>query len=1038
MLVIFGLLPLSTLGVSGGGQLPAPEVFLIDNWQSEDGLPQDRVSSIVQTRDGFIWVGTDLGLARFDGLRFTSFSGITHQGLFRLSRVSKLFEAGDGTLLIAGRRAELAAFRDGKFELLSPSSKDSRRGQYVGFLNTKAGGTIIAEEGWGLWRWDDGRLQALCTNSGIRNLVSNGFAEDERGRIWFIQRGGNLYRFSDGKLEAVILPAELGGEACQVLKRDAAGRLWLGTLAGLAVLKAGQFERVNLSGINQPYEIHDLLCASDGGLWIQHGKTFRKFKDDQWVTDPVELKKLGSPSFLAEDRWGRLCVITASDGLIRIAEDGMIVKMDPNSGLPGNSLICRLEDREGNEWFGTERTGLLRIRPRVFASLFPPSGESIFPRSVCEDHAGGIWIGAFDQGLFHNVGTNWSHYADMTDNSRMAITSVLEDSRSNLWVGAIGGLFRFHEGRFEEAVEGFEPIINVMNLFEDSSGRIWFGCNSGLFVLDQGKLTNVRPLGEDLGFNMGGADVRIVVEDRQGRIWVGTGGSGLLCLEGGQWKAYSSKDGLAGNFVMTLFCDAEGELWISTYGSGLSRLHGGKFSNYNTQNGLADNFITHITEDRNGWLWMASSQKGAFRVARHEFDEVERGEISNVTSITYNRSDGLLSMDCSWINQPAGCSTRDGRLLLPTLKGVVVARPEAVDPNLQPPPVFIEATAINGRLATLAGKGESSLVVPPGSVSLEISYNALCYSAPEKIRFRHLLSNLESAWIECGGTRAVQYFHLPPGKYQFRVTACNNDGVWNADGAKLNITVEPYLWQTWTFRTMLLLLSLGAVVSVVWQIGRVRSQRRIRHLQQEQAVEQERARIARDMHDELGSRLTQASLITESVARGISQDAASRQRLTTLADTIKRMTLSMDELVWAVSPKHDTLDGLANYLVRYTQEFLGGTTLGCQLYVPAELPHREIKSSVRHNLFLAFKEALRNCVRHAQAGRVRVSLHFDGKMVRLEVVDDGQGFAPGSVGNLARGLQNMRDRLEIIGGTCQVESAEGMGARVIFEVKLEK
>jgi len=1005
---------------------------LIRNWQSDDGLPHDTVSSIVQTHDGFLWVATDRGLARFDGLKFTVFSGFNRPDLGYLSQVSRLFEAGDGSLLIVGSRAELAVFRQNKFELISAPSKDLKRGQFRNFLNSRFGGTILTEEGGLLWRWANGKLTALCTNDAIKKLAANGLGEDDLGQIWLIQRGGNLLRFAAGKLEVVNLPAALPGETCLALTQDAVGRLWLGTSAGLAVLRAGQFERVTLPDIRQPFAIQDLLFTRDGGLWVQHGRVFQKLKDDHWISGPVEVTELRSTTFLAEDRWGRLCVGTQAEGLFRIAEVGTTSHTDHNSGLPGDALLCHLEDREGNEWFGLKDAGLVRLRPKWIANLHPFSKRPVDVSSVCEDHEGGLWISIMGEGVFKSVGSNFVNYA--ADVPPTAVGSLLEDSRTNLWLGTSAGLFQLRAGRFVQALDSTQNIKGILNLYADSLGRLWFGCGSGLYVLEKGQLTHFHPLGEELGFDMNAADVRAVIEDRQGRIWVGTGGRGLLAWEDGKWKRYLPKDGLGGAFIMALYVDTEGNLWVSTYGGGLSRWRGGQFFNYNTGNGLADNFVTHISEDRNGWLWMGSSKNGVFRVAKQQFDAVARGETPSVTCIAYDRSDGLVSMDCNWAYQSAGCTTRDGRLLLPTLKGVVAIHPETVELNPLPPPVFIEALTIEGRPVAMTATKESSCNVPPGTHLLEITFNALCYSAPEKVRFRHTLTGLESTWIESGNSRSVQYYHLGPGKYQFQVTACNNDGVWNRDGATLAITIQPFFWETWTFRALCVLLLLGTLAGIVWQIGRARAQRKINQLQRQQAVEQERGRIARDMHDELGSRLTKAGLITKSLARGLNQQDQSRQRLASLQQTVEEMTLTMDELVWTVNPKQDTLNGLANYLVHYTKEFLADSGLECRLDLPTDLPSGLLSSQTRHGLFLAFKEALNNCVHHAQAHRVAVIMRVAGGVLRLEVSDDGQGFAPDQVRPVARGLENMRERLASLGGTCLVESVAGQGTRVTFEI----
>jgi signal transduction histidine kinase len=328
------------------------------------------------------------------------------------------------------------------------------------------------------------------------------------------------------------------------------------------------------------------------------------------------------------------------------------------------------------------------------------------------------------------------------------------------------------------------------------------------------------------------------------------------------------------------------------------------------------------------------------------------------------------------------------------------------------------------------------LTVPAGKQRLEFRFTGLYFSAPERVCYRYQLEGLDADWVESGTATAAYYSYVPPGSYRFRVTAHNGNGVWNEAGAVLALSVLPHYWQTWWFRVAAWLASVAAASGVLAAVLRRRHELRIQALERQRAIERERSRIAQDMHDELGSRLTKAGMVTEMVRRELGASPARQQRLETLRDTPQEMTVTMDELVRAVNPRHDTLDGLANYVVRFTQEFFADTDIQCLLNVPADLPAVPLTAQIRHNLFLAFKEALNNAAKHAAATEVSVRVKFAAGRLLLEVADNGIGFAADRPHTGGRGLANMRDRLNAIGGSCDIESKAGAGTRVLLKAPL--
>ena len=583
------------LSTANAGTAPvvatAPSDYLIRNWQSDDNLPSDQVNSIIQTRDGFLWLGTDLGLARFDGAQFKVFSGFTQKDLENVSHIERLFETREGDLLMAGYRGQLVAYCKGQFTRLTPINHAPLCGDYRCFLNTRTGGTLIGEEGGILWRWQKGQLTALCTNAAIQKLGPSSLGEDALGQIWLAQPGGKLLRFAAGKLESVALPEETAGETCRDFAVDAAGTLWLGTSRGLTRWQAGQFERVPLPEIVTHFAVEHLTPSHNGGLWLQHGNVFQKFQTNGWSGPAVTVPGLKAVTFLVEDSWDRLCVGTKDQGVLRLGADGSILSTDTRNGLPASIVLCRCRDREGNEWLGLDQAGLVRLRPRPVETLPSPSGKPGPVHAVAEAAQGDLWLTTAEEGLLHWDG---ARYVSLPDGGLKDATCLLT-GRNHFWIGTKQGLFEYRDHHFLPVTAPEQKLNQIYNLFEDSQERLWVGCATGLWVLEKGQFTALRPLGKELGLEHQAHDVRAVTEDHQGRIWVGTGGDGLFCLEGGQWRVQT---GLNGSFVLTLFVDGKGDLWVSTYGGGLHRWRNGQLSNYTTKQGLVDNFITHICEDQ--------------------------------------------------------------------------------------------------------------------------------------------------------------------------------------------------------------------------------------------------------------------------------------------------------------------------------------------------------------------------------------------------------------------------------------------------------
>jgi len=463
-----------------------------------------------------------------------------------------------------------------------------------------------------------------------------------------------------------------------------------------------------------------------------------------------------------------------------------------------------------------------------------------------------------------------------------------------------------------------------------------------------------------------------------------------------------------------------------------------KWKSYSTDNGLASDSISYLIEDEVGYLWLGSNM-GLMRIQKKLLNDFAGGTASSISCRTFVETDGLPTRECSSGSQPAACRTSDGRLFFPTTKGLVSVNPAELKPNLQPPLVMIESVRVDGReqkTNALSSAWTESVVIPPGHEQLEIDYTALNFSAPDAVHFKYRLEGRDTAWTEAHAERVANYSNLSPGHYQFHVVAFNEDGVPNETGGVLTISVQPQFWQTWWFRAAGILCLIGIVVGVVRYIS-TQKLKRAAHLHEQQ--ERERARIARDLHDQLGANLTQVALLGEMAEVDKNLPGEIELHAQQISHTARETTRALDEIVWAVNPSNDTLEGLANYACKYAQEYLALAGLRYRAEVPTRLPATDIPPEVRHNVFLAFKESVNNVVKHAHASEAWIRLRLSPENFILEIEDNGRGLGgvDQKAAQLRNGLRNMRKRMADIGGEFTISPGANGGTIVRLTVPVK-
>ena len=962
-------------------------------WTTDDGLPDSRVTAVLQSHNGYLWVGTRSGLARFDGVRFTIFdSGNTPE--MQSPHVTCLFEDSTGTIWIGHESGELTCYRNEHFYAVPVKG-----------------------------------------SSHVRKII--GVVADPNGDIWVLNVEGELTRIKDG----FMIPSPPGKAVhLLALARKPAGGFWIQRDNEVEELEGDQLRPVHLDEPPVNRYIQGIGASHDGGLWVMTGGRMRKWKDGQWTEDlgPTPWR-WDAVHTLIEMKDGYLAAATSDQGLFLIIPNQGVLHFCRTNKLLDDWSTSLCEDHEGNLWTGTGNSGLTLLRAGNITTLKPPDlwqGRAVL--SVASSLDGALWIGTEGAGLYRFHDGSWTNFDQAAGLTPPYIWSVLPDTQGRTWAGTWGGgLYGWNGARFEVPPElrGFD--VHVPALFASPAGGLLIGTGIGLMRYEAGKITW---LAREPELHL--PDVRTVTEAPDGTLWFGMSGGGLGRLQHGVLRQFRRSDGLSSDFVQCLHLASDGTLWIGTF-NGLDRLKDGRFVAITKEQGLPNDIICAIEDDGRGYFWI-SSHGGIMRVDKTELNRCADGQIKQLHCLTYGLSDGLPTLECSGGFQPASCWTSDGRLWFPTSEGLVAVDPGNVRTNTLVPPVVIERLLVDDQVVSDGTTPESPLRITPGRHRFEFQFTGLSFDAPEKVRFRYRLEGLESEWVDVQSPRRAYYSHIPPGDYRFRVLACNNDGVWNEQGATLAFTVLPAFWQTWWFRVLGAAMTALAGGGIVWLDARRRMRRKLERLERQQAVERERARIARDIHDDLGAGLTRVSLLSESVSAEEVSPPRAAEVLGSIFLATCEMTQAMDEIVWAVNPQHDTLDSLATYLGKFAQDFLEGTGLRCRLDMSVQLPNWRLEAEVRHNLFLAFKESLNNALRHAGATEVRISLATDNHAFTIVVEDNGKGFTHDSKGIAPipgpstgrNGLANMRHRLQRVGGQCEIQSALGKGTRVEFHVPI--
>ncbi len=947
-------------------------------WQADDGLPGDNVTGVTQTEDGYLWIATQTGLARFDGIRFENIK-------MPLGRAHPIIRA---------------------------------------LLQDDSGRLWLAEEGGVLVRLLGGKPLSLSSRDGLSRAQPLEMAQDVTGAVWLSSGDGSVSRVSGETVRRFTAAEGLpeGGACC--LARDSQKQLWFAKAGQVGIFREGQFQTL----LTLPERSIHLQARRAGGVWICAGDRLMYYLPEGLRVDVATLPPDTTPvrpTALFEDADGAVWVGTIAGGLFR-CEGSNVTRIETSH----RRIRTVTQDSEGNIWVGTDGGGLNRLRRQVVEIQGKDAGLPFDTvRSACEDAAGNIWVVTQNGDVVNNTGGSWKTISASDTWPGGLATCVACDRDGVVWIGTFShGLCRWQEGKLAllRRAAGLAQV-SIRSLFVDSRENLWIAFSQGdvLQRFSQGQFRNY-----DLPPDS--RPIRAFTEDARGDVWMANLDMQLLRVEGDRVVDETDKTTETRHPIRCLAATPDGALWIGYSSAGLGRLKDGHFEIIGRDEGLKDDSICSLMPDSKGSMWFGSDH-GIFRAGLPDLLAAGAGQEVSVPCIGYGRDEALPSLQGYYGYAPGATRTRDGRILIPTHSGLAIVHPDQIRANLIPPPVTIAQVELDGQAIQVGAPGRKA-VIHPEHRKIEVAFTAPSFIEPEKVRFRYQLEGWDEDWVEVDNERLATYSRLPAGDYCFRVFAGNSDGLWNAAGAEFRFEVAPFFWNSWWFRAGITAVLVGIIFAAVRFVAVRRLRVKVARLEKENAVQKERARIARDIHDDLGARLTQISLLTEITQQAIAEPAVTGNHINQIAGLSRQGIKSLDEIVWAVNPRNDTLADLLDYAGQYALDFLRAAGVRCRIDFPAAPPVRELSGEVRHGLFLAVKEALNNIVKHAHATEVSLQAAVDEKGLRWEISDNGRGFEMSPDNALADGLRNIQKRLAEMGGRCEIISRVGGGTRVRLEI----
>ncbi len=962
---------------------PAQAQYGFEVWTVDNGMPENEIRGITQTPDGYLWIATFNGLARFDGVHLTLFNRDT-PGL-----LSNQF----GTML-QGKHGDL-------------------------WLDSVDRGVV---------RYHEGVFAVYGMQYGVPADVINGLTGDDRGDVWVLS-GDRIVHWDEASKHFVDVAPQSPSLGYRSLLWDSAG-FWVRDHEKIRCFTHGNFVDFTLPKEMLDQKLWGAALDQSGTLWLETigGMRVRVTADNVSHTIPAKSTQevtVGTTSH-------KSLVMHVGPRLQRtfdFVSSNRVVSVTPWHFY---------EDRQGNLWIGTQEAGLYRLQKQLMRSYAPEQG--LIDRDVYgtyQDRSGAVWVGAWHSGLSRFADGKFTSYTMADGLPDQLVTALFEDRDGRFWVGTHGGLSIFDHGHFRIPSGPILPSEAVVQaIWQDRQGTLWFGTRQGLARYEDGA-TRFLTQKDGLAAN----DTHAILQTSNGDLWVG-GYGGLTRIRNGQFTRWTENDGLPSDNIWSFYEDSDGVLWIGTYEGGLIRYKDGKFTTYSVKDGLYDNGVFRVLEDAHGYFWISCS-RGVYRVSKHDLNAFAAGNQNKITSTAYGKIDGMLDIECNGGIDPSGTKTRDGKLWFPTRDGVVIIDPESVVHDAIPPLVMIESALVDNVRTPV----DVPLRLPPGRPNVEINYTAPNFINSTQTHFRYRLEGLDTDWVNAGGRRIAYYSHLPPGEYVFHVIAGNSDGVWNQQGKTLAITVLTPFYETRWFQLLLLLALITLVAMAwryrVAQLEQAQAAQQAFSRQLIASQEAERKRIAAEMHDSLGQRLAvikNLALLLLRPKKSTPVDDEDAQTIEEISDEASSAIAETREISYNLRPFQ--LDRLG--LTKAIEAMIRTTGIASGISFTAELDNIDdvFPEELRINFYRIVQESLGNIMKHAQATEVKVCIKRRVENVILTIEDNGRGFTPGErsphSSHSGFGLAGMGERARLLGGELKVRSFPGKGTTVLFEIPLRQ
>jgi len=961
--------------------------FALRSWETDEGMPHNSVNAIHQRADGFLWVATQGGLVRFDGIEFVHRRSPLLKSP-RTSRVVELIDENPDTLLIGCDQSGLVRLTKDGFSVHPLSAQLGNSLRIISLFQEASDVFWVIADNRQVWRWDHGKVFHSPRPASPQIQTPGSLAMDRSGTV-YLARGNGLERFDGTTLQVV---PEITAKAVTIAPSSTGG-LWVAS--------------------------SDALWRWDGGVPAQVAAT------TPWSAAP--------PAALLEDGEGAVWIATKSHGLFRCTGTSFQPIQTSHARM---ASLC--QDAEGNIWVGTVGGGLNLVQPARFQLLDANAGWTPdIEGGVCESSPGRIWFANSGVGLRRVSDGKIQPPPDLPEWPAKAI-AVYPDSTGRVWFGSLNRVGSVVSDLSQAPVfTDLPPIGRVHVIHVTRNDTVWAGGEAKLLAsIQDGK---VSVYNETHGYT--GTQAQAICEDSSGAVWIGTEEGALFRGKDGRFTRQQLPPELEGTGIRALVSDADGTLWVGTGGGGLLVGRGGKFTLINQEQGLPDEVVSQLQSDDHGALWFGTSN-ALFKVDKMELIQCAQGKIAMVTPVKFAQADGLPGFSAAANYQPCSWKTYDGRLLFVSRKGLVIADPSPLtqmQTNLRTPPkprqgprVHIEKLLVDNKAVSL-----DDARLPSATLKLEFLFTALTFVSPEKVRYRYRLTPFESAWNEAGTQRSATYSQLKPGHYRFEVMAANSDLVWSTVAATMPLEVVPAWWETWWAKTLGFLTGATLLALAVRYWSHQRLKARLLELEATRRIDLERSRIARDLHDGLGASLTQIGMMAEELAEDVSEPDEMKSYSVRLAGRVRGIARDLDAAVWTVSPQNDTLAALSSYICQYAIEYFRDSPVRCRVHVAPDIPEQPLSPDARHHLFLTAKEVMNNALKHSGASHLDLEIRVENGHFHLGFRDDGHGFPEGAETSGRHGLHNIRERVMELGGSVDIQSS-AQGTVITVLVPLSK